>query len=60
MYFVWLYNFIMSDFYNPILHKFLWILNLGGLGDCEPELLVSSNYLSVRHVVLTVITVLVV
>ena len=55
-----LYNFIMSDFYNPISHKFLWIFNLGGLGDCEPELLVSGNYLSVRHVVLTVITVLVV
>ena len=34
----------MSDFYNPISHKFLWILNLGGLGDCEPELLVSGNY----------------
>ena len=38
----------MSDFYNPISHKFLWILNLGGLGDCEPELLVSGNYFSVR------------
>ena len=50
----------MSDFYNPISHKFLWILNLGSLGDCEPELLVSGNYLSVHHVVLTVITVLVV
>ena len=50
----------MSDLYNPISHKFLWILNLGSLGDCEPELLVSGNYLTVRHVVLTVITVLVV
>ena len=50
----------MSDFHNPISHKFLWILNLGGLGDFEPKLLVSGNYLSARHVVLTVITVLVV
>ena len=50
----------MGDFYNPISHKFLWILNLGGLGDCEPEILVSGNYLSVRYVVLTSITVLVV
>ena len=48
----------MSDFYNPISNKFLWILNLGGLGDCEPELFVSGNYLSVRNVVFTVITVL--
>ena len=50
----------MSDFYNPVSHKFLSIPNLGGLGDCEPELLVGGNYLSVRHAVLTVITVLVV
>ena len=50
----------MGDFYNPISHKFLWILNLGGLDDCEPEILVSGNYLSVRYVVLKAITVLVV
>ena len=44
----------MADFF-PQLCK---LQNLGGLGDCDAELLVSGNYLSVRNVVLTVITVL--